>query len=309
MVTEGENKRHRFLGWTSGESPFTPGNRIAVLGPTVLEARWAVEYSIKVEDYQGNPVAPSGWHAENTELVLRAERVIPSEDGRGRLTFRKWNVVFGPFLKRRTDSVTALQVKGPGLIRPEYTESYLVEAMNFQGPLLEEWVEAGGHAALKSPATIETDPERERFAFKEWLGAADLQGSEVDLVVNGPMTLEAVYERQFKLIVSSPYGGSGEGWYKEGGDAIIMAPEEPQSMLFFKRTFDAFLGYGDGKMLSDAAVATVVVDKPMTITAAYRSEINPKVLFLLVGVVGAGTLAYVGTEWGPGVYRRFRRRR
>ena len=46
----------------------------------------------------------------------------------------------------------------------------------------------------------------------------------------------------------------------------------------------------------------------MTVTAVYRSEINPKVLFLLIGVLTIGTLAYAGTEWGPKVYRRMRRR-
>ena len=77
-----------------------------------------------------------------------------------------------------------------------------------------------------------------------------------------------------------------------------MAPEEPQSMLFFKRSFDGFLGYGDGKTLSERPVTTVEVNEPMTITAAYRSEIDPKVLILLLGVLTIGTLAYVGTEWG-----------
>ncbi len=308
LVTESPRVRYRFLRWGAGETPFTANNRIAVLRPTVLDVLWAVEYNVTVEDLQGNPMPPSGWHAGQTELVLRSEPVIDRADGQERLNFRRWEVVYGPLLKRDTDSAIAIRVQGPSLIRPEYTESYLIEASNFQGPLLKQWVEAGNTIRLRTPETIETDPERKRYVFKEWLGADNLQGSEVDLLVNGPLTLEAVYERQFKLTVVSPYGASGDGWYQEGAKTFIMAPDEPQSMLFFSRKFDGFLGYRDDKLVSGTPVAEIVVDKPMTITAVYRSEINSKVLFLLVGVIVAGILVYAGTEWGPDIYRRLRRR-
>ena len=78
-------------------------------------------------------------------------------------------------------------------------------------------------------------------------------------------------------------------------------------MLFFKRSFDGFLGSGNGVTPSEQPVTTIEVNEPMTVTATYRSEINPKVLILLLGVLTVGTLAYVGTEWGPKVYRRLRR--
>ena len=154
-------------------------------------------------------------------------------------------------------------------------------------------------------------PERERYVFKEWQGKEGLEGNDLNLTVNSPLSLEAVYQRQFKLNVKSPYGASGEGWYDEGEKTIIMAPQTPQSMLFFSRTFDGFLGignggYGDGTTLPDQPVTTVQVDGPMTITATYRSEINPKVFILLFGVLTVGILAYVGTEWGPKLYRRLR---
>jgi hypothetical protein len=81
-------------------------------------------------------------------------------------------------------------------------------------------------------------------------------------------------------------------------------PEEPQPMLFFRRTFAGFLGYSDGAVLSEEPVATVRLDEPTTVTATYRSEINPKILSLIVGVLTAGILAYLGTGWDPKIYRR-----
>ena len=71
------------------------------------------------------------------------------------------------------------------------------------------------------------------------------------------MSLEAVYERQFMLNVKSPYGASGEGWYPERGKALVIAPAEPQSMLFFKRQFDGFLGYSDVDARGSKPVVTI----------------------------------------------------
>ena len=43
------------------------------------------------------------------------------------------------------------------------------------------------------------------------------------MIVDGPLSLEATYQRQFKLNVKSPYGASGGGWFDEGEKTIIMA--------------------------------------------------------------------------------------
>jgi len=301
-----ENVRYRFNGWNGGESPFTPKNRIAILNPTVLELGWTVEYNVKIEEIDGSLSPVSGWYSGNEPLLIRTPAEIWKNGGREKSTFQKWEVVYGPLLKRETNPNMAIIVDGPCWLRPIYTESFLVEVNNFQGMLSQEWVPAGEEAEIKAPALVEVSPDRERFVFKEWQGKEGLEGNELNLTVDESLALEAIYQRQFKLNVRSPYGASGDGWYDDGQKTVIMAPREPQSMLFFKRAFDGFLGYGDGTTPWEQPVTTVQVNEPMTVTAAYRSEINLKVLFLLVGVLVAGTLVYVGTEWGPKVYRRWR---
>jgi len=311
VVEESENVRYKFNGWNGGESPFTPENRIALLAPTVLEVGWTVEYYMRVEDVDGNPSPVSDWYRSNDTVVLGAPEEILKDGGREKLTFQKWEVVYGPLLKNYKNPNLAVLVDGPCLLRPIYTEAFLVEASNFGGVLFQGWVQNGQEVEIEAPALVEVSNERERYVFQGWQGKEGLEGNELNLAVYGPLALEAVYQRQFKLNVSSPYGASGEGWYNEGEKAIIMAPQEPQSMLFFKREFDRFLGfgnggYGDDSSLSENAITTVQVNEPMTVTAAYRSEINPKVLILLFSVLTVGILAYVGTEWGPKVYRRLR---
>ena len=308
IVEGGENVRYRFSGWNGGESPFTPENRIAVLAPMVLELGWIVEYNMVVEDADGNLSPASGWYRSNDILLIRTPEEIIKDGGREKLTFKNWEVVYGPILKNDTNAAMAVLVDGPCLLRPIYTESFLVEAETFQGILFREWVQRGEEIQIEAPALVAVTPDRERYVFTGWEGKEGLEGNELDLIIDSALSLEAIYQRQFMLNVRSPYGASGDGWYDEGEKAIIMAPEEPQSMLFFKRSFDGFLGYGNEITLPDQPVTTVQINEPMTVTAVYRSEINPKVLFLLIGVLTIGTLAYAGTEWGPKVYRRMRRR-
>ena len=78
-------------------------------------------------------------------------------------------------------------------------------------------------------------------------------------------------------------------------------------MLFFKRQFDGFLGFGNRGSQVIKPVMTIEVDKPMTVTAIYRSEIDQMVLAILGGILAVGVLAYGATELGPVIYRRTRK--
>ena len=53
----------------------------------------------------------------------------------------------------------------------------------------------------------------------------------------------------------------------------------------------------------DTPTALVPVNGPMNIVATYRSDINTRVLAIVIGLLVVGILAYVGTEWGPGILR------
>ncbi len=121
IVEGSENVRYRFSGWNGGESPFTRENRLAVLAPTVLELGWNVEYNMQVEDADGNLSPASGWYRSNDTLLIRTPDEIFKDGGREKLTFKKWEVVYGPLLKKSTNPSMAFLVDGPCLLRPIYT--------------------------------------------------------------------------------------------------------------------------------------------------------------------------------------------
>ena len=329
VVEVNGHSRYRFKEWSGGETPFMPANRIATFRPTVLEARWTPEYLVEIEgpkdslvfiegpggsvvkseDAPAEGVLVSGWYPAGESLVFRAMPHIYDDAGRSRLEFEEWEMIHGPApsVKGKDNPATAIVVKAPCRVRARYSISHLVEARNFQGLLLKAWVQEGEETDLHAPAVVDTIPDEERYVFKHWEGMDDVGVNNLQLAVDSALSLEAVYERQFMLNVKSPYGASGEGWYSEGEKALVMAPVEPQSMLFFKRQFDGFLGLGDRDSQVSKPVATIEVNKPMTVTAVYRSEIDQMVLAILGGILAVGVLAYGATELGPVIYRRTRK--
>ena len=329
VVEVNGHSRYRFKDWSGGETPFMPANRIATFRPTVLEARWTPEYLVEIEgpkdslvfiegpegtvvkseETSAEGVLISGWYAAGESLVFRAMPHIYDDARRSRLEFEEWEMIHGPApsVKGKDNPATAIVVKAPCRVRARYSRSHLVEARNFQGLLLQVWVQEGEEVDIQTPAILDTIPDEERYVFKNWEGMDDVGVNNMQLAVDSALSLEAVYERQFMLNVKSPYGASGDGWYPEGGKALVIAPAEPQSMLFFKRQFDGFLGYGDINSQVKNPVVTIEVDKPMTVTAVYRSEIDQMVLAVLGGILALGVLAYGATELAPVIYRRTRK--
>ncbi len=313
LVDKSSDTRSRFAGWNSGETPFTTENRTVALGPINLEVRWVPEYLGTIETIDGGLALESGWYALGDTIVLRAQAEVTDEEILVRRVFERWEVLYGPLLRQESAPAISIGVDGPISMRPTYSRSYLVEAVNFQGTILREWVLEGDSVTLEAPAIVETLADRERYMFKGWQGVPGAEGvlhsenATVEVVADHPLSVEAVYTKQFKLDVVSPFGASGDGWYDEGTRTIIMAPEQPQSMLFFKRVFDGFYGLDDAGTVGLEPVTTVAVDGPMTVTAVYRSDIDSKVMYLLFGVIGAGLILYVGTELGKKYYGRLRR--
>ena len=306
VIETDDDIRYRFSEWSGGEAPFSPHNRVVALRSVDLTVFWTTEYRVKLENLHGNHDVVSQWHREGSTLVLRALPEIFDAEERRRQTFRRWEVVSGPLaqVKDARNSSSAVVVDAPYHFRAVFDEYFLVEAKNFQGTLLHEWVRAGDSLKLTAPNTVEVSPDEERYVFRSWNGVDNpVETDTYHILVDRPLVMEAVYDRQFKVNLSSPYGGAGDDWYTQGEMALIMVPEEPQSMLFFKRTFDSLLGTGDETPVRDTPTASVPVNGPMNIVATYRSDINTKVLAIVVGLLVVGILAYVGTEWGPRILR------
>jgi hypothetical protein len=293
-VEEEERVRYRFQTWSDGETPFQARNAIAPLKPTTLEAKWVKEYLVKVEGTGGLPLLGSGWQPEGASLVIEAPDVVPGQSKGDRLKFNRWETVGLPLLiiPNSDKPLTTIKVDVPYTLRPLYDQQYLVVARTPFGTLKREWVKEGEEIPLEAPVFQETIPKEERYIFKRWEGQEGLVSPKVSGVVDRPVELKAVYERQVAATVNAPHGSSGAGWHKEGSIATISVPLSAQKFVVLKSRFVSFPGYG-----STAPTIQLLMREPTVVTALYRTEVELRVLALLLLLPLAAVILYFANRW------------
>ena len=94
------------------------------------------------------------------------------------------------------------------------------------------------------------------------------------------------------ILVDAPFGASGGGWHAAGDLVTVSVPEEVESKLIFKRTFQDFAGFTPGQSSVD-----FVVDGPKIITAVYNKKVNGGILALLLLIPLAAVVIYFGNRW------------
>ncbi|MBI4491326.1 MAG: hypothetical protein HY690_00835 [Chloroflexi bacterium] len=302
-VGEGEKSRYRFQQWSDGETPFQPRNTIAPVKPTNLEVKWLKEHLLTIEGPEFVQLAGSGWYADGSNFVLQAPDTVAGEVKEERWKFARWEGVGfpPPVIANPQNALAALKVDAPYTVRATYDRQYLVDARSPMGTLKREWLKEGQEVVLETPPLIEIVPERERYAFKRWEGMDGLLSPKVSGVVDRPVVVAAVYERQVMLKVDGPYGASGGGWQTDGTIVTVAVPQSVQQMLVLKSSFVGFPGYAAGQ-----ATVQVLVREPLALAAVYRTEVDLAVLGLLLLLPLVVVLLYFSDRWSPLLPRAWR---
>lgn len=289
VVEEREGVQYAFEEWDTGQKPFSEENIVVPLRGTIVEVKWGKRFYLTVQDVDGTPAAESGWYRQGERVVLRTEAQIDRPSGKERLRFVQWESVgqTAIAIPNAQSATTVTSLDDTYKVRPRYRAEYLVTLQNPQGIFKREWVPQGGELMVEAAPILETVPDKERYTFKGWEGAA-LSSSKGLLVVNGPVEAKALYDREVMVKVVSPYGATGEGWYKAGSTATIQVPQHPGSVLFLKKVFNGF----PGQTGSDPFLQ-VPVNGPVTITAAYRTQIDYKVLGIVIAVLLVAGVGYL----------------
>jgi hypothetical protein len=289
-----EGVRWVFEGWSGGETPFSPSNTVVPTRPLTVEVHYTPEYWVAVSAPEGVEVKGQGWYRAGARAVVRAPAVVAQGEGR-RLRFVGWEDAEG-LLENPTRPDLVIAVQGALTLRPVYVQEYLVEAFTPQGLLTRTWVEAGKTVEVDAPSLIPIIEEEERLRFTHWQekvpgGKPLARVAKLVMTVERPLTLEAVYRREFKVTLQAPFGGSGGGWYPENATAILSVPPQPQAVLFLRKTFQGFAGYPQ-----TGPVLQVVVQGPTTVAALYRNEVDLRTLGFLLGGLLAAFLIWRATE-------------
>lgn len=125
-----------------------------------------------------------------------------------------------------------------------------------------------------------------RGYFEEWTDNISSPNRTIEL--GNDQVLQAIYETQYRLSASSPYGFvNGTGWFRAGTVANVtitqlsMPAEGVEGWLGVRRIFD----HWTGACKSTGQTCKVTMDGPSSVTANWRADYSPGAALLLVYTV------------------------
>ncbi len=148
-------------------------------------------------------------------------------------------------------------------------------------PVITGW--SSGEVHTIGTASPQAGGSGTRYTFQSWSdGGAQAHSITVGA---GGATITARFSTEFYLTIASAYPGtSGSGWYASGGTATISASTPQSGPAGTRYAFAAWTG----DLLSSLNPATVIVDRPKTVTANWRTEFQLTVVAAHGNVTGEG---------------------
>ncbi len=209
-----------------------------------------------------------------SSIRLNADKLIYREGIEGvRYVFRGW-LVKGSNMS--LSDALELEVKPRGHV--DYVASYFSEfrvviVMPSTGPT-ESWKRRGEKISVDAPELYYLS-EVERLRFLAWQGTLNTTVNSLELVVSGPVKLEAVYVRELRVEVATPIGVPvGDGWWPEGSVALVTVDPTLVSLGNGTRlVLKAFRG----DLESTDRILEINVSRPLRVEAVWSREYSVKV--------------------------------
>jgi hypothetical protein len=185
-------------------------------------------------------------------------------------------------------------MNGPRNITAVYQLQYLlnvgVQPQTAPLPQGEGWYNAGDTATLSVPAQVLNGQDGSRLVFQGWSvdGRNTQPAATLVVKMDSAHVVTAQYKQQYYLSVRTDQGiVYGEGWYDAGNTATIYVstPANPGYGVSF-----VFNGW-QGDIQSNSQSATVLMDKPKTVIASWRTDQTLLNLTIALGIIAAFLIA------------------
>ncbi len=173
----------------------------------------------------------------------------------------------------------------------QYSLGVNVQPQSVPTPQGAGWYNAGDTATLTSPGQTVNADSGSRLVFQGWSldGQTTQPSATFQVTMNAPHTVTALYSQQYYLKVLTDQGvASGEGWYDAGSTAqiYVSTPANPSYGVSY-----VFNGW-QGDVQSSSQTASVLMDKPRTAMATWRTDST--VLYLTIALIAVALLVAVG---------------
>ncbi|MBO3800504.1 MAG: PKD domain-containing protein [Candidatus Brockarchaeota archaeon] len=202
------------------------------------------------------------WFKKTVHNVSVLEIVEFTEGGR--YFFKGWS----DGVKNRTRTIT---VKENTSIIAIYEVQYLFTYRTHPDNFISNWYPNGTVLNLSVEPFIHLN-YGERLVFRKWPNnATDLT---INIIVDKPGFIEALWCRQFLVKLYSPYGmAHGEGWYDEGSIVKIwIDPHVVELENGIRMVFEAWIGEGHGSYSGFDLSPAIIAKGQINETALWRTE-------------------------------------
>lgn len=281
-ILQSEDARLVFTGWSNGEN--APTINLTVNSPLSVEAVWKRQFLVRVNSGYGE-AGGGGWCDESSNAnIFVKPRVLDCGNG----TRRVFNYWFGEGLGSYTGDClnVTLMVKAPVNQTAVWRTQYLVALDSPYGnPVGAGWYDESSRVNISIGTVLYESPST-RLVFLRWEGPEGVYGASFSMIVDSPLTLKAVWTREFYLNVTSQHGETwGSGWHAEGTVASFgVKPPEPQLVA---EVFDGWSGDVEQQALN----ATVLMDGPKTVVARWRRN-YPMLAMVATTMAGVSVFAF-----------------
>jgi hypothetical protein len=183
---------------------------------------------------------------------------------------------------------------GPRNITAVYQLQYLlnvgVQPQSAPLPQGEGWYNAGDTATLSVPAQVLNGQDASRLVFQGWSvdGQSAQSAATLTVKMDSAHVVTAQYKQQYYLSVRTDQGiAYGDGWYDAGSTAqiFVSTPANPSYGVSF-----VFNGW-QGDIQSNSQSTTVLMDKPKTVIASWRTDQTVLDLTIALGIIAAFLIA------------------
>jgi len=162
------------------------------------------------------------------------------------------------------------------------------------------WYNAGDAVTLNVAGQMLGGQDGSKLVFQGWNidGKTGQAGVSLVLQMDSPHTATAQFKQQYYLKVMTDQGVAyGEGWYDSGATAQIYASTPVSTTYGVSIIFNGW----QGDVQSDSQSSTILMDKPKTAIASWRTDYTILNLTIALGIItiflaGAGIIAYVASN-------------
>lgn len=260
-VVEGDFARYTFTALVLPGGVEAPGDNVgvALYSPLTVTAVYRVDYRVVIEG-----TGREYWYSSGP-------LVIPVED----LTVVRGGARLVP--ERLLAGDVAIEVQGGyfivpegfhGVLKPVYRKEYLLVVKGPEGER-REWIPEGEKVSLEFQSIINVSPE-ERLVYRGALvDGLRVEAPRIEIVMDSPHRVEALYERQYLVRVRSILGATEE-WVSDGSIYTLSLPQVMPGGLFTGLEMTTVVV--NGEALPGVEALRLPVDGPLDITVVYSSQ-------------------------------------